>query len=421
VPESVLRLSRTTFAALAIPNYRRYFTGQSVSLVGTWMQMTAQAWLVLTLTHSATMLGFVVALQALPMLLLGPYGGLIADRVDKRRLMIGLQTMMGIQALTLGLLTVTGEVRFWQVAVLAAALGVNNAFESPARQSFVLEMVGPDHLRNAVSLNSVLVNAARAVGPAVGGILIATVGIGVCFLINSASFVAVIASLLTLHRASLRPSRPVVRERGQLREGLRYAAGIPELMIPLLMMICVGMLAYEFQVTLPVFAHDAFRQGAEVFGLMTAAMGVGAVAGGLFTAARGRTGLRPLVATAAAFGLAILLVAVAPTLPLALAGLLLVGVASVSFTATSNSTLQLASAPHMRGRVMALWLVAFQGSTPIGGPLIGWICAWAGPRVGLGVGAVTCLVVATVAFLAVRRLGRRRALRHGGAGVLATG
>lgn len=412
MPDSVMRAGRATFAALAIPNYRRYFCGQAVSLIGTWMQMTAQAWLVLTLTHSATMLGLVVALQALPVLLLGPYGGVVADRVDKRRLMVVLQALMGIQALILGVLTVTGEVRFWQVAVLAVALGANNAFESPCRQSFILEMVGPGALRNAVSLNSVLMNAARTIGPAIAGVLIATVGLGVCFLLNSVSFIAVIGSLVTLHRPALRPTAPVARERGQLREGLRYASRTPELTIPLVMMVFIGMLAYEFQVTLPVLAHQVFHQGAAVFGLMTASMGVGAVVGGLYTAARGRTGLRPLLIAASAFGVLILALSAAPTLPVALVLLLFVGAASVSFTAISNTTLQLASAPNMRGRVMSLWLVAFQGSTPLGGPIIGWVCAWAGPRVGLGVGGVTCVLVALAALLFLRS--RPRPARRAG-------
>ena len=197
-----------TFAALSIPNYRRYYGGQAISMIGTWMQMTAQSWLVLTLTHSGTALGVVVALQTLPVLLLGPYGGVIADRVDKRKLMIALQTAMGIQALVLGLLTVTGVVQVWQIGILAALLGLNNAFENPARQSFMMELVGPEHLRNAVSLNSVLVNVARAIGPAVAGILIATVGDGVCFLANAASFVAVVFSLSTMDAAQLSPVAP---------------------------------------------------------------------------------------------------------------------------------------------------------------------------------------------------------------------
>src|SRR5882757_287052 len=195
-----------TFAAMVVPNYRRYVSGQSVSLVGTWMQMIAQSWLVLTLTHSSIALGAIVAVQALPVLVLGPYGGVVADRVDKRRLMVALQTLMGVQALVLGVLTITGAIRFWEICVLAALLGLNNGFEDPSRQSFILELVGPELLRNAVSLNSVLVNVARAVGPAVAGVLIATVGIGVCFLLNSVSFVAVVLSLFTMDRLQLRPT-----------------------------------------------------------------------------------------------------------------------------------------------------------------------------------------------------------------------
>src|SRR5664279_6262684 len=203
-----MHAGRVTFAALSIPNYRRYYGGQAISMIGTWMQMTAQSWLVLTLTHSGTMLGVVVALQTLPVLLLGPYGGVIADRVNKRRLMVALQAAMGLQALTLGVLTVTGAVRVWQIGILAALLGLNNAFENPSRQSFMMELVGPEHLRNAVSLNSVLVNVARSVGPAVAGILIATVGTGICFLLNAGSFVTVVASLIRLDRTALRPTPP---------------------------------------------------------------------------------------------------------------------------------------------------------------------------------------------------------------------
>jgi len=406
----VRRAGAQTFAALSVPNYRRYYAGQAISLTGTWMQMTAQAWLVLTLTRSSTALGVVVALQTLPVLLLAPYGGVIADRVNKRRLMVALQSAMGVQALALGALTVTGAVRVWEIGALAAVLGVNNAFENPARQSFMLEMVGPDHLRNAVSLNSVLVNVARTVGPAVAGILIATVGDGVCFLINSASFVAVILSLMTMDLAALDPAQPAPRARGQLREGLRYVRRSPGLAIPLLMMGAVGCLTYEFQVSLPVMASRGLHAGAAGYGFMTAAMGVGAVCGGLLVAARGRTGLRPLVLAAGVFGVAVALAAAAPGLGFELAALAFAGGASISFMATGNSTLQLGAAPSMRGRVMSLWFVAFQGSTPIGGPIVGWVMAVLGARAGLGLGAVTCLLVAGAGLLALRRTGgpRRR-------------
>lgn len=368
------------------------------------MQSVAQAWLVFTLTHSATALGFTVALQTLPVLLLGPYGGVVADRVDKRRLMAVLQSVMGVQALVLGLLTITGVVRFWEICVLAVILGLNNTFENPSRQSFVLEMVGAEKVRNAVSLNSTMVNAARAVGPAVAGILIATVGVGICFLINAASFVAVVTSLVTMDRGALRPSAPVVRARGQLREGFRYIAARPRLLVPLLMMAIVGTLAYNFQVVLPVLAERTFHGGAEAFGFMTASMGIGAVAGGLVTATRGRTGLQPLSVAAAGFGCAILVAAAMPALSLEFAAMAAVGWTSVSFLATGNTTLQLQADPSMRGRVMALWAVAFMGSTPVGGPLVGWIVAVSSARVGFAVGGLSCVVAAILGVLTIRRL-----------------
>jgi MFS family permease len=398
----LLGFGRTTFKAFEVPNYRLYYFGQAISLSGTWMQMAAQAWLVLSLTHSSTMLGVIVALQTLPILLLGPYGGVIADRVDKRRTMILLQALMGVQALALGLLTVTGSVRVWQIGALAVMLGLNNAFENPARQSFMLEMVGSEHLRNAVSLNSVLVNVARTIGPAVAGILIATVGEGVCFLFNAASFVAVIASLSMFDLEALRPSPPSGRAPGQLREGLNHIRHNQELAIPLLMMALAGLFAYEFQVTLPVMARQGLHVGATGYGFMTAAMGAGAVVGGLLVAAVGRTGLRTLVIAATAFGAVIALAALAPNLPTELFALALVGWASISFMASGNSTLQLAAAPSMRGRVMSFWFVAFQGSTPIGGPIVGWLMAEAGARAGLGIGAITCVFVALLGLLALR-------------------
>jgi MFS family permease len=384
----ILAVSRRTFSALSIPNFRRYFFGQSTSLIGTWMQSVAQSWLVFTLTHSATAIGFVLALQTLPVLLLGPYGGVIADRVDKRRLMIALQTLMGVQALVLGLLVVTHVVVFWEICVLAVVLGLNNCFENPARQSFVREMVGAEQVRNAVSLNSTMVNAARAVGPAVAGLLIATVGVGVCFLVNAVSFIAVVYSLVSMDTTALRPSTPTARARGQL-----------------LMMAIVGTLAYEFQVTLPVLAKVTFGGNAATYGFLTSAMGVGAVAGGLVTATRGRTGLRPLTIAACTFGVAMLWAALSPVLAVAFVALAAMGWTSVTFLATGNTTLQLEAAPTMRGRVMALWAVAFMGSTPVGGPIIGWVVALAGARIGLGVGAMSAFVAAAIGLVFAIKLG----------------
>ena len=401
---AVAQTARTTFASLAVPNFRRYVSGQTVSMIGTWMQTTAQAWLVLTLTHSSIYLGLIVALQTLPVLLLGAYGGVVADRVDKRKLMIVLQSMMGLQALVMGILVVTGLVRIWEVGLLAVILGLNNTFENPARQAFVLEMVGPRDLRNAVSLNSVLVNVARSVGPAVAGLLIASVGDGICFLLNSVSFVAVVVSLVTMDRSKLQPSQPSGRSRGQLREGLRYVAHTPELGIPLLMMALIGTFAYEFQVVLPVLAKQTFHGGAEAYGFMMASMGIGAVAGGLVTAARGNTGLRPVTLAASAFAVVLLFAALSPSLTLEYVGLAAVGWASVSFIARGNSTLQLGAAASMRGRVMALWAIAFQGTTPIGGPLIGLVVAREGARGGLLTGSISCGVAVLLAVAFMHRL-----------------
>ena len=398
----VARSWRYTFSSLKIPNYRLYFTGQSISLVGTWMQMTAQAWLVLTLTHSATALGLVTALQTLPVLVLGPYGGVIADRSNKLKLMTILQAVMGVQALVLGLLTVFHAVNFWEICLLAMFLGVNNAFENSPRQSFIREMVGMDQLRNAITLNSVTVNAARAVGPGIGGILIATVGVGVCFLLNAASFVAVVASLLLMNRSQLRPSPPTPRAKGQLREGFRYARRTRDIIVPLAMMGLVGLLAYEFQVSLPVLAQRTFHGGSEVYGFITASMGVGAVVGGLFTAARGRTGIRAMVIASTGFGCAIMVCAYAPNLAVVYIAMLFADWASVSFISIGNSTIQLAARPEMRGRVISLWQVAFQGTTPIGGPLVGWIIAASDPRTGLAVGGIACFVAAVAAVLYTR-------------------
>jgi MFS family permease len=406
----VMRAGRVTFAALAVPNYRRYYYGQAISLAGTWMQMTAQAWLVYhTLHGSSTVLGVIIALQTLPVLLLGPYGGVIADRVDKRRLMVILQSAMGLQALALGVLTVTGHITVWEVGILASLLGLNNAFENPARQSFMMELVGPEHLRNAVTLNSVLVNVARAVGPAVAGVLIATVGEGVCFLINAGSFVAVVFSLTTMNAAQLRPSTPTPRARGQLREGVAYVRSRPELLVPLVMMGLAGCLTYEFQVTLPVMAQRGLHSGATGFGFMTAAMGIGAVFGGLYVAGKGKTGLRPLVIASGLFTITMALATLAPSLAIELIALALVGVANISFMSTGNSTLQLGAAPEMRGRVMSLWFVAFQGSTPIGGPVVGAVMATFGARAGLGLGAVTVAIVGLGGLVAMRRLSGVRA------------
>jgi len=399
-------LGRQTFASLANPNYRRYAGGQAISLIGTWMQSIAQSWLVLELTGSATAVGISVALQTLPILLLGPYAGVIADRSDKRRLMMALQTQMGVLALVLGVLTMTHVVQLWHVYVLAVLLGLNNCFENPARQSFVLELVGPKDLRNAVGLNSTMVNAGRTLGPAIAGVVIALGGLGICFVLNALSFAAVVVSLARLDTSALLPSPAAPRAKGQLREGLAYVRRTPSLAVPLLMMAVIGCFTYEFQVVLPVVARETFRSGSQAYGFMTAAMGIGAVLGGLWAAARGKTGTRSVSVGATIFGVFIALAAVAPNLWTELVALAFVGAGTVTVMSRGNSTLQLKSDPMMRGRVMALWAVAFMGSTPIGGPIAGAISqAWGG-RAGLWLAAAGCFVAAAMGFAALRRVER---------------
>lgn len=399
-------VGRETFASLALPNFRRYAGGQAVSLIGTWMQGVAQSWLVLELTDSGTALGIAVALQTIPSMLLGPYGGVVADRMDKRKLMMWLQAGMGALALVLGLLTVTHVVQLWHVYVLAFLLGLNNTFENPARQAFVHELVGPVHLRNAVSLNSTMVNAGRTVGPAVAGVVIALGGIGICFILNAVSFAVVVIQLWRLDTSALRPSPPAPRAKRQVRDGLAYVRHTPALAVPLVMMAIVGCLAYEFQVVLPVVARGTFHGNSQAYGFMTAAMGIGAVIGGLWTAARGKTGTRGMALATLGFGAAIALSALAPTLWLELLALALVGVGTVNVMARGNSTLQLASDPSMRGRVMALWFVAFMGTTPIGGPIAGAVSqAWGG-RAGLWLAAIACFVAGAFGLIADRRIRR---------------
>ncbi len=375
----------------------------TVSMTGSWMQATAQAWLVLTLSGSASVLGLIVALQALPVLLIGPYAGVIADRVDRRRLLTILQAMMGLLAAVLAALALAGVVAVWHVAILAVLLGLGHAFEQPARQAFIHQIVGKSLIRNAVTLNSVMVNAARAVGPAVAGVILTLVGAGWCFAINAVSFVAVVASLIALDSTKITQETPVPRAKGQLREGIRYVRGIPSLWIPLATMALVGTLAYNFPVTLTAAADFVFDGGPQALGFMTSAMGVGAVVGGLVVAARGTIGLRPLTLAAFGFGITIAAAALAPDLITAICALFLVGWLSVTFMSTGNATLQLNAEPQMRGRVMALWSVAFMGSTPIGGPLIGAVIEATNPRVGLGVGAAACLAAALLALVADRR------------------
>lgn len=394
---------RRPFASLEVPNYRRYFAGLVVSLSGNWMQTVAEMWLVLRLTGSGVALGLTAALQFAPILVGGAWGGLLADRLSKRRLLVYTQAAMALPALLLWALVAGGSVQVWMVYALVLVRGAVNAVDNPARQSFVVELVGPDRVVNAVSLNSVIVHTARIAGPALAGVLIATAGIGLCFFLNALSFGATIVALATMDRAALHTGPPSAREPGQIRAALRYVRGTPALRTPLLLMAVIGTLAFNFQVLLPLMARFAFHGTASTYAALTSAMGVGSVLGALVAGGRGRVSPRLVSGSALAFGLALLLGAAAPTLPLELAALVLLGAVSVTFAASVNSTLQLEVEPAMRGRVMALYSIVFLGSTPIGGPLAGWVASAGGPRMGLVMGGVAALTAGSVAWWTRRR------------------
>lgn len=387
-------LMRRTFAAFGVHNFRLYFAGQVVSVSGAWMQRVAQSWLVLDLTGSGAAVGALTAVQFLPILLLGPVGGLVADRVDKRRVLYVTQVLAGAIALTLGALVLSENVELWMVFVLAGALGVVGSFNNPARQTFVMEMVGRSRLTNAVALNSVLVNSARIIGPAIGGLLIVTVGIGWCFVINALSYVIFIAALAMMRTDEIEPAEREPRGRGQLRRAFRYVRSEPVLFAILVASAIFGLLVYEFEVVLPILARFTFEGDADTFGTMFAAMGFGAVLGGLFVASRHTPRPRAILYALFALAVAITLTAMAPSRLLSHLMLVLVGGSSTAFLTLSNSVLQLQSDPKMRGRVLGLRAMAVLGARPIGGPIVGWIGDHFGPRYSLAVGAVACLGVA---------------------------
>jgi MFS family permease len=369
------------------------------------MQTVAEMWLVLQLTHSGVAVGIAAALQFVPMLLAGAWGGLIADRLPKRRLLIATQTAMALPALALLTLTATGAIALWMLYLLIFARGAVNAIDNPARQAFVVELVGPDRLVNAISLGSALVNGARTVGPALAGVLIATAGVEPCFALNALSFAAMIAALHGMDRSALRPAPRTPRKPGQLRNGLRYVRATPELRIPLALMAIVGTFTFNFQTLLPLLATFGFGGGAGTYATLTTAMGLGAIAGAIANSVRARVRPALLAGAAAAFGALVVAAALAPTTALAALALVPVGAASVVFAASVNSFLQLAVAPHMRGRVMALYSTVFLGSTPIGGPLMGWIAGAAGPRTALALGGLVALAAAGWARTTFARAG----------------
>ncbi|MFD5087392.1 MFS transporter [Kitasatospora sp. NPDC058406] len=391
------------FSSLRVRNYRYYFAGQVVSNTGTWMQRIAQDWLVLSLTGSPLAVGITTAMQFLPMLLLGLFGGVLADRMPKRRLLIFTQGAMGLLAAGLAVLTVGGVVTPYYVYVFALLLGLVTVVDNPTRQAFVSEMVGPKDLANAVSLNAANFQTARLVGPAVAGLLIAAVGSGWAFAVNALSFAAVIGGLLAMRPGELRPTAPIAREKGQLREGLRYVKERPELLWPMVLAGFIGTFGFNFPTLLSGFATDTFHVGAGQYGLLNTAMAVGSLTGALIAARRGAPRLRRLVGAALAFGLLEVVAAFAPGYWTFAALLTLIGVFGLSFNTSVNAALQLATEPAMRGRVMGLLVLVFTGGTPIGAPIVGWVTASYGPRLGLlACGLVSALAAGVVGLVLAR-------------------
>jgi MFS family permease len=399
---------RRSFGSLSVPNYRRYFAGQLISLSGNWMQTVAAVWLILSLTGSGVAVGLTTALQFLPMLLFGAWGGLLADRFPKRGLLMTTQAAMALPAVGLFAVTAAGVAVPWMVYLAVFAMGAVNAVDNPTRQSFVIEMVGPDRVVNAVSLNSVVVHSARILGPALAGVLIAGVGIGICFGLNALTFVAMIVALRGMDAAELRGEPPAEREPGAIRAGLRYVRETPELAVPRALMALVGAFGFNFQVVLPLLAQFSFDGGAGVYAALVSAMAFGSLAGALVTGSHGRTGPRLIAGAALAFGAAATLAAVAPAIAVEAIALVGLGAAAVTFAATINSSLQLAVAPHMRGRVMSLYSVVFLGSTPIGAPLAGWLSQTYDPRWALALAAISGLSAAWAAHLSFARIRSRQ-------------
>jgi MFS family permease len=395
------------FRSLRVRNYRLYASGQLISLTGTWMQRVAQDWLVLELTNSGTALGIVTALQFGPSLLFGLWGGVIADRGNKRKILFGTQGALAITALLLGLLDVAGVVQFWHVAVLATVLGLIAAIDSPVRQSFVVEMVGREDLVNAVAINSTTFNAARILGPAVAGIMISAVGTGWAFIANALSSVGVLTGLWLMRTSELHPAPPLHRAKGQLRDGFRYVRGRADLMLTMVLVFVLGTFGLNFQITTALVAKQVFHKGAGGYGLLSASLAVGACVGAVLAT---RRKFRPtqlfLVVASLVFSVLEIGSGLMPGYGLTALMLVPTGLAMLTLTTAANSSVQLGVEPMMRGRVMALYLVCFMGGTPVGAPIVGWLAGAAGPRWGLVGGGLICLVATlAIAFSIARRRG----------------
>ncbi|MGZ4141706.1 MAG: MFS transporter [Actinomycetota bacterium] len=399
------RASDRTFSSLHIRNYRLYFVGQLVSVSGTWIQWVAQSYLIIyTLHKGGVVLGIATALQFFPMFVGGMWGGIIADRFDKRITLIWTQALQALLAAALGLLVIAGVVQIWHIYVLAFLFGVVTVVDMPARQAFVTEMVGSSEVPNAVALNSAVFNGGRLIGPAFAAVLIKLFhnDTGPAFLINAASFAAVIFALWAMDPSKLERAPRAPRASGQLREGLRYVRRTPVLLDTLFIITIVATFGFNFTIVLPLMAKFTFHGGAGIYGLLSSIMAVGSIGGALFVAGRRKPTMRFLVATAFIFGAALLVAAYAPTIALEALLLIPVGMTSMAFIATANSTLQLSAPAIMRGRVMAIYSLLFVGGTAIGGPAAGWVSQTYGPRTGLAFGAVLSILAAVILWVRAR-------------------
>ena len=393
------------FRSLRVRNFRLYVTGQAVSLTGTWMQRVAQDWLVLNLTNSGTALGIVTALQFGPSLVLGLWGGVLADRLDKRKLLLGTQTALAFVALALGILDVSGVVQYWHVLVLATLLGVVTSIDTPARQSFAVEMVGRDDLTNAVGINSTIFNTARILGPAAAGLMIAAVGTGWAFVANAGSSIAVLLALWLMRPGELFPAPAIERAKGQLRAAVHYVTGRSDLLLTMVLVFVVGTFGMNFQITTALIAKQVFHRTASGYGLLSTALAVGACIGAVIATRRIR---RPtsvfLILAAIAFGVIEIAVGSMPSFGSTALVLVPAGLAMLTFTTAANASVQLGVEPTMRGRVMALYLMCFMGGTPVGAPIIGWVAGTFGPRWGMiGGGLISAGAALALGLIIARR------------------
>ncbi|MEU3504034.1 MFS transporter [Streptomyces hundungensis] len=397
-----------TFSSLAVRNYRLFFSGAIVSNIGTWMARITQDWLVLTITGSSVAVGITTAMQFLPMLLFGLYGGVIADRFAKRNILFVTQAAMGLGGLFLAVMTLSGHVQVWHVYLTAFFTGLVTVVDNPTRQSFVSEMVGPDRVRNAVSLNSANFQSARLVGPAVAGVVMAAVGPGWAFLANGLSFTAPLIMLSLMRTKELQPTRLTPRGKGQLREGLAYVSERPELIWPIVLVGFVGTFGFNFPIWLSAFASDVFHGDSGLYGLFNSLMAIGSLVGALLAARRATTRLRMLVLAAGLFAVLELVAATSPDLGVFMALLIPVGILGLTVNVTANASVQMATDPEMRGRVMSLFMMVFTGGTPLGGPLFGWLADVYGVRVSLALGGLICGVAAIGVGLMLARAANLR-------------